>query len=713
MVTNLVKAAVALLFIAIVTYTRNRCRGHKREQSAVSKTNHDATQETQAHRPMPEQLYRDMYFKLHNIEEYPDIIKQGRNVLQACISEALQVAHKYNHPILRVAEFSAAEVYQFLQAEQDAVIMQWRDYLQRRASGQGREMFLSADEARQWLIRRAPMKFVDGAWLGYIHRTTSPYAMRSITKDLWQILSEEIGDGDLRKSHVHVFRQLLRDLDYDPGHADSREFSNNSDMDDPHIWKASILQLLISLSPAEFFPEILGYNMHFEMLTLDTLIVAKELRELNIDPTYFTLHITIDNAHSGHTAIASTAVIKYMTAIKMEHGDAVAKRMWNRVQAGYALSSCSTPGVKGLPRSWYSSLAAEILDIFKAKTRAADGLHDTCPVRIGTKSLGEWMNPQTFESEKSQSEFLISLSNSRPWVYKGDSNRSRIIHSMLWEGRMFGAFTEYEVARVRCWIDSLCKESKEQDFIHNDHFSEQSSPLHGNAVLLDTRISSLPNKIRNLGHVRAPDIPNTREASPLTLTIPRDATVKLERLIPLWMTHPCLLESWVSVPWRIGSSEGCASVRLLRAQHGFTPERSVVDGMDEVRREDPQGLVEIGLDIINQSGSRAPQDLDEVLRWWPSSFAYTLASLAMQPRKYTWCLFGMTQAFVHLHKYLSVHGSVMSAKSQAILVEISAREQIILDSLRDGQVENGPEVRELHAGYAMAKTEVEACFNQD
>ncbi|KOC12332.1 hypothetical protein AFLA70_709g000351 [Aspergillus flavus AF70] len=711
MVTSLVKAAVTLLLAAIVTYTRIRCSGHRRERSAVRKTNHDATQETQAHRPKPEQFYRDMYFKLHNIEEHPDIIEQGRHVLQACISEALQVAHKYNNPILRVAEFSAAEVDQFVQAEQDAVIMQWREYLQRRASGQGREMFLSAEEARQWLIQRAPMKFVDGAWLGYIHRTTDPYAMRFITKDLWQILSEEIGDGDLQKSHVHVFRQLLRDLDYDPGHADSREFSNNSDMDDPHIWKASILQLLISLSPAEFLPEILGYNMHFEMLTLDTLIVAKELRELNIDPTYFTLHITIDNAHSGHTAIASTAVIKYLTAIKMEHGNAVAKRMWNRVQAGYALSSCLTPGVKGLPRSWYSSLAVEILEIFKAKARAADGIHDTCPVRIGAKSLSEWMNPQTFESEKSQSEFLTSLSNSRPWVYKGDSKRSRIICSMLWGGRMFGAFTEDEVARVRCWIDSLCEEHRQRNFIHNDHSSEQSSPLHGDAALLDTRASSLPNKIRNFGHVRAPDILTTREESPLKLTIPKDATVKLERLIPLWMTHPCLLESWVSVPWRIGSSEGCAAVRLLRAQHGFAPERPVVDGMDEVRKENPQGLIEIGLDIINQTGSMAPRDLDEVLRWWPSSFAYTLASLALQPTKHTWCLFGMTQAFVHLHQYLSVHGSVMSPKSQAILVEISAREQIILDALRDGQAENGPEAQELHSGYVMAKTEVEACFN--
>ncbi|KAE8385114.1 hypothetical protein BDV23DRAFT_191073 [Aspergillus alliaceus] len=651
-----------------------------------------------------------MYFKLHNIEEHPDVIDQGRNVLQACISEALQVAHKCNHPILRLGQFSDVGVEMFVQSEQEAVIMQWREYLQKRASGQGREMFLSADDAKHWLVQRAPMKFVDGAWLGYIHRATAPYAMRFVTKDLWQILSEEIGDGDLQKSHVHVFRRLLQGLNRDPGQADSREFANNRDMDDPHIWRASVLQLLISLYPAEFLPEILGYNMHFEMLTLDTLIVAKELRELNIDPTYFTLHITIDNAHSGHTAIASTAVVKYLTAIKAKQGDAAVKRVWNRVQAGYVLSSCLTPGVKGLPSSWYSSLAADVLDIFKAKAKAADGIHDTCPVRVGTKSLSEWINPQTFESEELQNEFLTSLSNSRPWVYKGDSSRSRIIRSLLWEGRMFGAFTEGEVARVRDWIDSLCEDNKQRDFIHGDYSSEQSSPLNGYAVPLDSRISSLRSNIRNLGRVGEPDIPNSRKEGPLKLTIAMDAEANLERLIPLWMAHPCLLESWVSVPWRIVSSEGCAAVRLLRAQHGFAPERPVVDGMDEARREDPLGLVEIGLDIINQTGSTAPRDLDEVLRRWPSPFAYTLATLALRPRKHTWRLFGITQAFVHLHQHLSVHGSIMSPRSRTALMEISAREQTILDALRHGEVENGPEARELHAGYLMAKTEIAACF---
>ncbi|KAE8152377.1 hypothetical protein BDV25DRAFT_170514 [Aspergillus avenaceus] len=662
---------------------------------------------------MPEQLHRDLYFKLHNVEEYPDAIDQGGGVLQNCLSEALEAAHKYNHPILQFSEFSDAAVDRFVQAEQDAVILQWREYLQRRTNGQGREMFLTADDARRWIINRAPMKFVDGAWLGYIHRTTGPYATRSITKDLWQILSEEIGDGDLEKSHVHVYRQLLQSLDYDPGQADSRRFSNNGDMNDAYVWKASVLQLLISLSPDEFLPEILGYNMHFEMLTLDTLIVAKELRELNIDPTYFTLHITIDNSHSGHTAMASTAVVKYLTAVKMEHGDTVVKQMWSRIQAGYALSSCLTPGVKGNPTSWYSPLAADVLDIFKAKAKASDGIHDACAVRIGNKSLSEWMNPRTFESERSQREFLACLSNSRPWVYKGDSSRSRVVRSMLWDGRMFGAFTEDEVDKVRRWIDSLCEDDKQEDIIYNNYSLKQPSPLNDDAVSPDIRVSSLPSLIRNLGHARVPDIPNTKNNSPLKLAIPTDAKVNLERLIPLWMAHPCLLESWVSVPWRIGSSEGCAAVRLLRAQLGFAPERSGVDGMDEVRREDPKGMVEIGLEIMNQTGSAAPRDLDEVLHWWPSSFAYTLVSLALRPTKHAWLLFGMTLAFVHLHEYLSVHGSVMSQKSQAILGEISAREQTILDELRQGQAENGSEAREFYTGYAMAKTEIEACFNSD
>jgi hypothetical protein len=40
-----------------------------------------------------------------------------------------------------------------------------------------------------------------------------------------------------------------------------------------------------------------------------------ELKELKLNDYYFLLHISIDNADSGHTAMAMHAVVKYMAHI--------------------------------------------------------------------------------------------------------------------------------------------------------------------------------------------------------------------------------------------------------------------------------------------------------------------------------------------------------------------------------------------------------------
>jgi hypothetical protein len=50
----------------------------------------------------------------------------------------------------------------------------------------------------------------------------------------------------------------------------------------------------VSLFPQAFLREILGYNLHFEIMTLETLVAAKELREVGVNPDCFTLHVSID-----------------------------------------------------------------------------------------------------------------------------------------------------------------------------------------------------------------------------------------------------------------------------------------------------------------------------------------------------------------------------------------------------------------------------------
>lgn len=70
----------------------------------------------------------------------------------------------------------------------------------------------------------------------------------------------------------------------------------------------------------------------YEQLPLHLLITSYELNELGIDPYYFTLHVTVDNADSGHTRKAVDAVAQN----EARYPDASAYR--ERVRRGYRLN---------------------------------------------------------------------------------------------------------------------------------------------------------------------------------------------------------------------------------------------------------------------------------------------------------------------------------------------------------------------------------------
>ena len=65
----------------------------------------------------------------------------------------------------------------------------------------------------------------------------------------------------------------------------------------------------LALAATEYLPEVIGYNLGYEQLPLHLLISSYELSELGIDPYYFTLHVTIDNASTGHAQKAVQAVL--------------------------------------------------------------------------------------------------------------------------------------------------------------------------------------------------------------------------------------------------------------------------------------------------------------------------------------------------------------------------------------------------------------------
>lgn len=647
----------------------------------------------------PCQLYRDLYFKLHHLEHHNEVLPRAKSLLLSFLSGALSIEQSQKG-ILSMKHFAPDALDAFMQTKMDEVTSEWRGYLQQRKAGQPRKLFQSDTEARHWLVQNAPVRFVDGAWLGHIHKATTAFADRKITKGAWQVLSEELGDGDLARNHAFVYSELLRKIGAIVPAPDSRDFIQHAGFDDENIWRSAVAQLLISLFPDDFLPEILGFNMQFEMPTLETMVAAKELREVGFDPYYFTLHITIDNADTGHTAMSSYVVKEYIHSVAARHGWEAAHQAWKRVQTGFALS-------KNLPsyKPAKSSLVKGILDLFQAKAMASNGVHEHCKMRFGKRTLSTWLDRSKFSQLEWREDFLRCLSEAKPWVYKGDSARSRLIHQLSWGGSMFGAFTDREVAAVRDWIDSLVFEGAEtyRTFTGRTDL-HQTRTLAGSTGIIS--LGLVPSKLDSFNG-------SGWDAGKKLYEMVDVDTSKLdiEKLMGLWFVHPCLLECFVSIPWRVANPIGCAVLRILRSQNGFLPEPIGVDGMDEIRREDHIDLIGIGMELHSKNNptSTPPQTLTEVLQRWPSPFAETLLVESMKPQQNGWLLLGMCQAFTQLHGLLA-KSDLLSARYRIALGQITQREQsnlnICIEQLRGGE----KEYIDFHRGFMLGRQEIEQCF---
>jgi hypothetical protein len=190
------------------------------------------------------------------------------------------------------------------------------------------------------------------------------------------------------------------------------------------------------------------------------------------------------------------------------------------------------------------------------------------------------------------------------------------------------------------------------------------------------------------------------------------SNLQLRKVLPLWFVQSCLLESAVSVPWKVATPAGCAIVRLLRAQYGFLPEPAGVYGLDEMSRDDQVDLVDIGLEMISRAspGEPVPEGIEHALEMWPSPFAEKMLGASTRPTELRWMLLGMTQAFAELHDAVSSSGVLLSEASRTALGLIAKRERESLRMCIGDLVQGSAEMSEYMRGYQMGVQEIGRCF---
>ncbi|KAE8343761.1 hypothetical protein BDV24DRAFT_149362 [Aspergillus arachidicola] len=658
--------------------------------------------------------YRSLFVKLHNIEDHQEILPEARELLLSLLSEAIASNPEEHGNVLAIEGYDEDQLLAFVHDCHKEVGEAYKKYIEGRGAGGQRLLAVDREQAVVILTQLAPLKLVDGAWLGHIHHITTLFELRPITKQVWQVLSEELGDGSLRLHHAHIYNNLLRDLGvrlpapYEPGFIDPA-----LQMKSLGAWKAAVVQLLTSLFPDEFLPEILGYNLHFEGLNLETMVLARELQELKLDAQYFLLHVSIDNAHSGHAMMAAHTVTEYLSHIRKNEGSHAANTAWKRIQAGYMLSSNQS---KHVQRD-ISSLSSEnvhwnmgsdetltqevytynIAQLLADKAAVSNNLHSGCRARIGGMPLAEWLESNLVHPKSQNRDALHELSNASPWIVKGDPERSRLIRELKVGGKMFGAFTVDEIEHLESWIRSLGqKEQRQKAYWDFTGRSQNDRVGHSSLVTTHSPLESMPfsaDLTLDESVFKAP-----LEGHPINSS---DCKI----ILPLWFAHISLLESVVSIPTRVASELGAAIIRALRAQYNFSPESDGVTGMDEVNRASMPDLVDIGIEIIHrQRFAPLPRSISDVLRAWPSTSAEMLLSTSRSPVRNLDVLLGMSLAFLGLQRAVLCSPGLLSHSSRSALKNMIERETSCLQVAYELLRQDSQRMQRFTKGYQIAQS---------
>jgi hypothetical protein len=316
-----------------------------------------------------------------------------------------------------------ADLSGWVASNSHSVAERYRVYLEERRAGGPRKFFTNKAHALYFLQSVAPSKLVDGAWLYGTVKHADDWRYHGLIRTYL----EELGDGEPALNHVVLYRNLLTEHDCAPIAA----------LDDA-LYLQGAIQLGLGHLSDEFLPEVLGYNLGYEQLPLHLLITSFELSELGIDPYYFTLHVTIDNASSGHAHKAVQAVLDLLP------NDDSKGEFLQRLQAGYLLNDLGL-GSTDIVRAF--DLEEEVVSMLETKSTFGQHMHsDYC--RLEGRTINDWL------ATPGQSRQLLTALEDRGWIKRNqDPQDSRFWQLIDGPGAvMFGVFSGYEMQLLKDWI---------------------------------------------------------------------------------------------------------------------------------------------------------------------------------------------------------------------------------------------------------------------
>ncbi|AUT58011.1 LodA/GoxA family CTQ-dependent oxidase [Paraburkholderia caribensis] len=383
--------------------------------------------------------YRAFYYYLSNIDRYPDFLPKAQEIAQEFLDRAWRMQDSPDFPdTSRFFEYSE-EAFEARLNEIYTELVEANDAYDPATD----EVYRTREDVRYRILQMAPFNQNDGAW---IHSITPPGPLDEVDACLFEIWSDEVGNGNVAHSHCNLYTDLMRQEGIYLPDPRSLEYSQDPRFLDS-AFTVPLMELALAQFPRLYYPELLGFTLQLEWTVVSLKPGIKRLRYFGIDPHFYVLHVGIDNAASGHGAKARQAVKMYLDKVLQLGGPVAMQEAWKRIWTGYIafdmtgnLGRDMTAQLKA-PKS----TADKIYDIIVQKKPYVSQNHVSR--KLGDNYINDW-----FEQP---SDFMKALVDGGFFV-PGHPEQSSFFRRTSFEGPMFKVFTDDELATWRLWTQEGC-----------------------------------------------------------------------------------------------------------------------------------------------------------------------------------------------------------------------------------------------------------------
>jgi hypothetical protein len=383
--------------------------------------------------------FREYFYYLQNIEEFADFLPKAKDIALEYLDKAKGVeAALESDPTLNYYCYFEYDKTTFL-ARLEKI------YETERKAGLAYDpvtdaLFSTPERVAERIRQLAPFNQLDGSWLEKITRSGPINDIHSFLFEIW---SDEIGNGDPTQNHANVYTDLLHSAGIYLSPINSRAYSENQD-----IWESSFVspsyQTAIAMFPEDFYPELLGMTLYLEWEAIYLPAMVKLYEYYGYNPLFYRLHVAIDNPVNGHGGKARDAVARYLDNIRSDTGESAMQDHFKRIWNGY-LAFKFVGGDEWLYRFTNPpNLYDRMITMLGQKRHFAQLNHGRR--RFGPNSINDFFDePEQFLQELAGSDLIT----------RGDAKSSRIFGLMSPTGPMLKVFNPRDRELWTEWINSL------------------------------------------------------------------------------------------------------------------------------------------------------------------------------------------------------------------------------------------------------------------